>query len=619
MSDELRFEEEDFTSKVNSSTLVRVLAQLKPHWRWVLGFLVSVAAVSLLESYFTYLSKRMIDEGLLAGSEQKLIEILTQYGLLMLVQIGFVFLFIYLCGILGHRVAYDMRQQMFNHLQTLSFSYFDRTPVGWIMSRLTSDPSRVSDLVTWGLLDVTWAVMNIGSALLFMSFINWQLTLIVALMLPVLLWVAVWFKQKILIEYRETRKINSKMTATFNENITGVRVVKALRREEENLVEFTDQTGQMFRHSYRAAWFSALFLPSVQMISALAIGAVVAFSGWAVPEGMMTVGGIQAFVSYITFMMWPVQDLARVYASMQQAVASAERMFSLIDTEAEIVNAPDAIDPGTIKGEIKFENVDFYYDPKNPVLKNFNLTINAGDTVALVGPTGGGKSTIVNLVCRFYEPRGGRILINGRDYTDLSLHAIHSRVGMVLQTPHLFSGTIRENIRYGRLDATDEEVEAAAKLAGAHEFIATLEKNYDEPVGEGGVLLSVGQKQLLSLARAILADPEIFVMDEATSSVDTLTEALIQRGMEELMRGRTSFIIAHRLSTIKRANKIVVINQGQIEEMGTHAELLKKRGHYYNLYTQQFREELERQYDEVFQVRQRETSENKTVSEGAAD
>lgn len=619
MSDELRFEEEDFTSKVNSSTLVRVLAQLKPHWRWVLGFLVSVAAVSLLESYFTYLSKRMIDEGLLAGSEQKLIEILTQYGLLMLVQIGFVFLFIYLCGILGHRVAYDMRQQMFNHLQTLSFSYFDRTPVGWIMSRLTSDPSRVSDLVTWGLLDVTWAVMNIGSALLFMSFINWQLTLIVALMLPVLLWVAVWFKQKILIEYRETRKINSKMTATFNENITGVRVVKALRREEENLVEFTDQTGQMFRHSYRAAWFSALFLPSVQMISALAIGAVVAFSGWAVPEGMMTVGGIQAFVSYITFMMWPVQDLARVYASMQQAVASAERMFSLIDTEAEIVNAPDAIDPGTIKGEIKFENVDFYYDPKNPVLKNFNLTINAGDTVALVGPTGGGKSTIVNLVCRFYEPRGGRILINGRDYTDLSLHAIHSRVGMVLQTPHLFSGTIRENIRYGRLDATGEEVEAAAKLAGAHEFIATLEKNYDEPVGEGGVLLSVGQKQLLSLARAILADPEIFVMDEATSSVDTLTEALIQRGMEELMRGRTSFIIAHRLSTIKRANKIVVINQGQIEEMGTHAELLKKRGHYYNLYTQQFREELERQYDEVFQVRQRETSENKTVSEGAAD
>lgn len=619
MSDEHRFEEEDFSSKVNTSTLMRVLAQLKPHWRWVVGFLVSIMIVSMLESYFTYLSKRIIDEGLLAGNQEHLVSILTEYGLMMLVQIGFVFVFIYLCGILGHRVEYDLRQKMFNHLQTLSFSYFDRTPVGWIMSRLTSDPSRVSDLVTWGLLDVTWAAMNIGSALLFMAFINWQLTLIVALMLPVLLAVAVWFKQKILVEYRETRKANSKMTATFNENITGVRVVKALRREEENLEEFKGLTSLMLKHSYRAAWFSALFLPSVQVISALAIGAVVAYSGWAVPEGAMTIGGIQAFVSYITFMMWPVQDLARVYASMQQAVASAERMFSLIDTNAEIVDKPNAVTPDTIKGEIRFENVEFYYDPKNPVLKNFNLTIKPGETVALVGPTGGGKSTIVNLVCRFYEPRGGRVLINGRDYTDMTLHSIHSRIGMVLQTPHLFSGSIRENIRYGRLEATDEEVESAAKLAGAHEFIVTLEKGYEEQVGEGGVLLSVGQKQLLSLARAILADPEIFVMDEATSSVDTLTEALIQQGMEQLMKGRTSFIIAHRLSTIKRADKIVVINQGQIEEMGTHAELLKQRGHYYNLYTQQFREELERHYDDVFQVRRRDTGEMNTIPQGAAD
>jgi len=619
VSEEHRFEEEDFTSKVNTRTLMRLLIQLKPYWRWVFGFLVSIMIVSLLESYFTYLSKRIIDEGLLGGNQERLVSILTEYGLMTIVQIGFVFVFIYLCGILGHRVEYDLRQKMFNHLQTLSFSYFDRTPVGWIMSRLTSDPSRVSDLVTWGLLDVTWAAMNILSALLFMAFINWQLTLIVALMLPILLAVAVWFKQKILVEYRETRKANSKMTATFNENITGVRVVKALRREEENLAEFKGLTAEMLKHSYRAAWFSALFLPSVQIISALAVGAVVAYSGWAVPEGAMTIGGIQAFVSYITFMMWPVQDLARVYASMQQAVASAERMFSLIDTQAEIVDKPNAITPNTIRGEIRFENVEFFYDPKNPVLKNFNLTIQPGETVALVGPTGGGKSTIVNLVCRFYEPRGGRILFNGIDYTDMTLHAIHSRIGMVLQTPHLFSGSIRENIRYGRLDATDEEVEAAAKLAGAHEFIATLEKGYEEQVGEGGVLLSVGQKQLLSLARAILADPEIFVMDEATSSVDTLTEALIQQGMEQLMKGRTSFIIAHRLSTIKRADKIVVINQGQIEEMGTHAELLKRRGHYYNLYTQQFREELERHYDDVFQVRRRDTGEVNALPQGAAD
>jgi ATP-binding cassette subfamily B protein len=317
-------------------------------------------------------------------------------------------------------------------------------------------------------------------------------------------------------------------------------------------------------------------------------------------------------------MMWPVQDFARVYASMQQAIASAERVFSLVDERADIVDRDGAADPGTLRGDIEFRNVTFFYDEKKPVLQNFNLHIKRGEMVALVGATGGGKSTIVNLVCRFYEPKAGQILINGRDYTTMPLHSIHSRIGMVLQTPHLFSGTIRENIRYGRLDATDEEVVAAAKLAGADEFILKLGKGYEEEVGEGGILLSVGQKQLLSLARAVLANPEIFVMDEATSSVDTLTEALIQQGMENLMKDRTSFVIAHRLSTIKRANRIVVISNGQIEEMGTHAELLRKRGHYYNLYTQQFREELKREYDEVFKIAANDHVEETAHSNGHA-
>jgi ATP-binding cassette subfamily B protein len=316
----------------------------------------------------------------------------------------------------------------------------------------------------------------------------------------------------------------------------------------------------------------------------------------------MTIGSIQAFVSYITFMLWPVQDMARVYASMQQAVASAERVFSLADAEPEITNRPGSTDPGTIRGDIVFENVDFYYDPKKPVLTDFNLHVKQGETIALVGATGGGKSTIVNLICRFYEPKRGRITINGQDYTTMPMHAIHSRIGMVLQTPHLFSGTIRENIRYGRLSATDTEVEDAAKLTGANEFIARLEHGYDEQVGEGGILLSVGQKQLLSLARAVLADPEIFIMDEATSSVDTLTEALIQQGMETLMQDRTSFIIAHRLSTIKRADRIIVIANGQIQEQGSHVQLLKQRGYYYSLYTQQFRQELEREYEDIMRT-----------------
>jgi ATP-binding cassette subfamily B protein len=307
----------------------------------------------------------------------------------------------------------------------------------------------------------------------------------------------------------------------------------------------------------------------------------------------MTIGGIQAFIGYVTFMLWPVQDLARVFASMQHAIASAERVFSLLDAQPEVVDRPGAVDPGTVRGKIVFENVDFYYDADKPVLKNFNLEVQPGEMIALVGPTGAGKSTIVNLICRFYEPRSGRIMIDGRDYRDIPLHALQSRIGIVLQTPHLFSGTIRENLRYGRLDATDEEIEAAARLVGAHDFIITLDKGYDEEVGEGGNLLSVGQKQLISLARAVLANPEIFIMDEATSSVDTLTEALIQRGMDVLMAGRTSFVIAHRLSTIRRADRILVIANGGISEMGSHADLLRQRGHYYRLYTQQFRRERE--------------------------
>jgi ATP-binding cassette subfamily B protein len=598
---QFEFEEEEFTTEFNGRTVLRILAQAKPHWPWLVGFLLSIAFVSVLESYFTFLTKQIVDEGILAGNRAVLIRIITVYGLTLLASAVGVFGFIYLTGILGERLRYDLRKKMFNHLQELSFSYFDRTPVGWIMSRLTSDPHRLADLATWGLLDVTWAITNITTAVYFMMVINRRMALIVFAAIPILVVVASLFKRKIIVEYRQVRKINSKITGAYNENITGVRVVKALCREEENLREFGELTGEMYRAGFRAAWLSALFLPTVQLISAVALGAIVWYGGLQVQVGSMTIGGIHAFVSYLTFMLWPVQDLARVYAEMQHAIASAERVFSLVDAVPEVTDRPGAMDPGTIRGNIEFDHVDFYYEEDNPVLQDFTLKVRRGETMALVGPTGGGKSTIVNLLCRFYEPKAGVIRIGGRDYTKLSLHAIQSRIGVVLQTPHLFSGTIRENIRYGRLDATEEEIEEAVRLAGAHDFIVTLEKGYDEEVGEGGVLLSVGQKQLVSLARAILAQPEIFVMDEATSSVDTLTEALIQQGMEALMRDRTSFIIAHRLSTIKRADRILVIEDGRITEMGTHAELLRAQGHYYRLYTKQFRHELEQEYD-VFKL-----------------
>jgi ATP-binding cassette subfamily B protein len=435
-----------------------------------------------------------------------------------------------------------------------------------------------------------------------MTIINWRLALIVSVILPVMIFVAMKFQKYILVEFRQTRRTNSKITGAYNENIQGVRVVKALGREDANLVEFQELTTRMYRASYRAAWLSALFLPTVQIIAAIALGAIVWYGGVQIQLGFITIGGIQAFVSYLTFMMWPVQDLARVYAETQHSIASAERIFKLVDTAPDVHNRENSVEAKTLLGEIEFDHVDFFYEDRKSVLSDFTLKVNAGETIALVGPTGGGKSTIVNLLCRFYEPSKGVIRINGVDYMDYKLESIHNKIGIVLQTPHLFSGTVRENIRYGRLEANDAEVEEAAKVAGAHDFIVTLEKGYEQNVGESGNLLSVGQKQLISLARAVLAKPELFIMDEATSSVDTLTESLIQKGMEALMQGRTSFVIAHRLSTIRRANRIIVIEDGHIAEQGTHAELLRQRGHYYRLYTQQFRHDLEVAYgvaDEV--------------------
>ena len=591
------FEEEEFNTQFSGKIVLRILAQTIPHWRWLAGFLAAIVVVALMDSYLNFLKKGIVDDGIVTRDTANLTRTLIVYGLVNLAQAGLVFGFIFAAAMLGERIQYDLRRKMFNHLQDLSFAYFSRTPVGWIMSRITSDSERIAQLVTWGLLDVTWAIVTIGSSLIFMLVINAPLALLVFVVIPVLIVVAAQFRKKIIVEYRNVRKINSKITGTFNESILGVRVVKALCREDENLREFGELTGKMYTASFRAAWLSALFLPLVQIISAGAMASVIWYGGRQVQWGGLTLGGLQAFVSYVSFMLWPVQDLARVYADMQHAIASAERSFSLMDATPDVTDRPGAVDPGTIQGDIEFDHVDFGYESDELVLKDFTLKVKRGETIALVGPTGGGKTTIVNLRGRFYEPKRGVVRIGGRDYTEMTMHAIQSRIGVVLQTPHLFSGSIRENIRYGRLGATDQEIESAARLAGAHDFIATLDKGYAANVGEGGNLLSVGQKQLISLARAILARPEIFIMDEATSSVDTLTEALIQKGMETLMHGRTSFIIAHRLSTIKRASRILLIEDGHIQEMGTHAELLRARGHYYRLYTKQFRQERELEYD----------------------
>ena len=439
------FEEEEFSSQINRGTMWRIARTGFKHWPLMLGFLVSITLVSLIESYHTFLSKQMIDEGIVAGDMEALRYYAGIYLATWPIFVLLVFGFIICAGWLGHRVQYDLRKTMFNHLQDLSLSYYDKTPTGWLMSRVTSDVTRVGDLVSWGFLDMTWTVTAVATSLIFMFIINWQMTLIVIALIPVLYKVAIEFKKRILVEYRVVRKVNSKITGAFSENISGVRVVKSLRREEKNLDQFQGLTDEMYESGYRAAWLSALFLPAVQFVSAVGVALVVWFSGAQFSVGGMTAGSIHAFVAYITFMLWPIQQLAAVYASMQQAIASGERIFSLVDTEAEIVDAADAVDPGSIRGDITFDNLEFYYEKDKPVLTDFNLTIPQGETVALVGPTGAGKSTIVNLVCRFYEPVNGTIRFNGRDYRTMTQHAIQSRHRHgAADTPSLLGDDLRE-------------------------------------------------------------------------------------------------------------------------------------------------------------------------------
>ena len=583
--------EEDFTKKMSGKTLLRIFRLAKPHWMYLVGYLFFIGIISVGEATYSFLLKQAIDFGITEGNYQVFLRYIWYVLLIMLAGAGSIFGFELCAGYLGEHIAYDLRKAMFNRLQILSFTYYDKTPVGWIMSRVTSDSERIAELASWMLLDIVWAFTNVSASIVFMLVINWRMALVVMASLPILVYVSIKFRKFIITEYRKVRSINSRITGAYNENITGVRVVKALVREDQNLRNFGDLTGDMFRASYRAAWLSSLFLPAVQLIAAIAIATVLWYGGFLAKNGSITIGGIQAFIGYITLMMWPIQNLSRVYAEMQRSIASAERVFSLLDTKPEIIDGENVVELNRIDGNIEFEDVSFHYDEESPVLQNFSLRVAPGETIALVGPTGGGKSTIANLVCRFYEPKGGRILINGSDYRQFALKSLQEKLGVVLQTPHLFSGNILENIRYGRLDATDDEVIQAAKLAHAHEFIQTLDAAYQSEVGEGGALLSMGQKQLISLARALLARPEIIIMDEATSSIDTITEGLIQQGINALLSNCTSFVIAHRLSTIRNADRILVIVNGQIIEAGTHDQLIVKGGHYFRLYSRQFKNE----------------------------
>ena len=513
--------------------------------------------------------------------------------------------FIWMGGKVRTHISHDIRQDGFENLQRLSFSFYDYRPVGWLMARMTSDCERLSNILAWGFLDLIWGfTMMIGISIA-MLVMNWKLALVVLAVLPLLWWVSTGFQKRILSSARQVRATNSRITGAYNEAIMGVLTSKAFVREDANQTEFGGLTDRMYGASVTNLTQAAIYVPIVVTLAALATGLALALGGNELLVGAISAGTLVAFMSYTRHFFEPVEQLGHWFAEMQMAQASAERILSLVHAEPEIADsqsvrsaiaaqhaAPQrdtiAEDGGAARIErIELQRVTFAYEGGNNVLSDIDLTLTRGQTLAIVGPTGGGKSTLVNVLCRFYEPTSGAVLVDGVDYRSRSLHWLQSNVGMVLQSAHVFSGTIMENIRYGKLAATDEEVIEAARLAGAHALIERFPNGYQTEVGEGGGQLSAGQKQLVSFARAILKDPQILVMDEATSSVDTETEQLIQQGLEHVLAGRISVIIAHRLSTIRGADQIAVIEHGHLTEYGSHEALMERRGHYFDLYRQQ--------------------------------
>lgn len=597
------FEEKDYQKNIDLKLLQKLLIFIKPYKKQMifLGmFMMGLAGVDLL---FPLLNRYAIDNFVVPKNIDGLVKFSFLFLALIAIQAVNILFFISLAGKIETGLTYDIRKASFQHLQKLSFDYYDQTPVGWILARLTSDCERLGSIISWGLVDIIW-----GSTLMFgisivMLFLNWKLALITLTVVPALVFLSIFFQKKILGAYRYVRKNNSKITASFNEGIAGAKTTKTLVRESENLSEFQQLTGKMYNSSVKAAVFSALFLPIVLTLGSIGTGLALWFGGEGVIVGAITYGTLVAFVSYSVQFFEPLREIARVFAELQNAQASAERIFSLLNQKPKITDSTEVVEkfgaPGSekiqnwppIKGDIEFCNIYFSYIEEEPILEDFNLKVKAGQTVALVGETGSGKSTIVNLACRFYEPNTGQILIDGTDYRERSLQWLHSNIGYVLQSPHLFSGTIAENIRYGKLDATLTEIESAAKLVNAHGFIKNMKDGYNSEVGEGGSLLSTGQKQLISFARAVVSDPRIFILDEATSSVDTETELKIQNAITKVLQNRTSFIIAHRLSTIKKADIILVIKNGKVIEKGNHHELIELKGNYFNLYTNQFADE----------------------------
>ena len=581
----------------------KILPYIKKYTWSIVAMLIAVLLGSAMDIIFPLFNRYAIDNFIGKGTVKGLGVFVLLYVLALLVQNAGNFVSAYLSARNEIAVDRDMRNYSFAHLQTLSFSYFNQNNVGYIHARVMSDTGRIGEIVSWNLLDLSWNTLYVVGVYVVMFSINVKLTLFVSVLVPISLALFAFFEKKLVFLNRKQRTLNSKITGDFNEGITGAKTIKTLVVEETINNDFMKDTDDMRRLTVHTTHFSALFSATISLISAVALSLVLWQGGHLTMDGVMMIGTLSVFMSYAQGIMDPIQQIVGDISYLIQCQVNIERFTNLMNTESDVTDSPEVVEKygdtfnpkkenwESLKGNVEFKDVSFKYpDGDEMVLSHFNLKVPEGTNVAIVGETGAGKSTLVNLVCRFFEPVEGEVLIDGRNAKERSQLWLHSNIGYVLQTPHLFSGTVRENLKYGNPDASDEEIMQAIRLVDAESVIEKMDKGLDSEVGEGGDLLSTGEKQLLSFARAILADPRILVLDEATSSIDTVTEKRIQDAIGKVIKGRTSFMIAHRLSTVVDADVILVVRDGKIIEQGKHAELMKKKGYYYELFTRQFQD-----------------------------
>ena len=587
----LDYEEEKHTRKIPDRALVvRLLRYLLKYKRRFMITVVAVVVVSLTGLLPPYLLQVAIDNYMVNSDFVGLTFIAMIAVGVYLVNWISDYLRTFHISWMGENMVNELRKQLFSHLQELSFGFYDRSEAGEIISRVTNDTDTLSQIFVQGVLTLISDVLTLVGIVAIMLLLSVPMTLAAFSVIPPLILLMFVFQSRLRKAYRATRKKIAVVTSRLEQSISGIKEIQSFTREQDAIEDFRQANVQNLQANVQAGKLFALLMPAVQIVGVIGTCVVLWFGGMSAISGSITLGIVIAFLLYVNRFFQPLVDLTTFYNTVQSAMSAAERIFVTLDTKPEIADAPDAVELSHVKGAIVFNHVTFGYDPDRPVLEDVNIHVEPGKTLAIVGPTGAGKSTIVKLLSRFYELQKGTVTVDGWDLRKVTLNSLHKQMGVVLQEPFLFSGTIMENIKYGKLDATDSEVEQVVKIVGIHKFINNLSQGYETDVGERGSRLSVGQRQLVSFARALLSDPPILILDEATSSVDPYTELKIKKALTVLLKNRTSLVIAHRLSTVRNADNIIVIDEGKIVEEGNHTELMKKKGMYHRLYKKQFKD-----------------------------